>query len=559
MISPKTFARYASDPAAFRNDLLVDVSGNVRKFGDVMDDWQKDDFASLDPALLRCAGRSNEPAKTRAYYERPRGHSKTHDIAVTCVWALAFSTRPLKGYCFAADKDQAALLKDAMQTVVRLNPWLSDILDVQKNLVINRAVGHPGEGGTLTIETSDVASSWGILPDIIVADELTHWQGDGSLWHSLISSAAKRTGCLLMTIANAGFADSWQWNVREAARTDDAWIFSRLDGPVASWMTPDRLAEQRRMLPPVAFARLWLNQWSSGGGDVFRPEDIDAAFQSDLQPMTGSESGWLFVAGVDLGLTRDCSAVVTLAVPDKRWDRIRLADHRLWRPTVGQKIDLREVETYILELDRRFGLEQVAFDPWQAELLASRLEAHSQRRRRNQQRRAWAQPWMVAVQPTGASLREQASLVIESFNDHRLALYDCQPLKRDLIKVRCEEKSYGIRLVSPRDAEGHGDSFSAFALALLIGHEHSGKRPTRVGSMVDNSVIDVSAGVSDVGGHPLPQLDATERSRHTARMLGRLDLEAEIDRRDRIRIEQGGADHAGNEQWRKFMRKVGRL
>lgn len=124
-----------------------------------------------------------------------------------CCWVLAFATRPLRGYAFAADRDQAGLLKDAMATIVRLNPWLGTILDVQKNLVLNIASDHPGQSSKLEIFTSDVASSYGILPDFIIADELTHWEGDGSLWHSLISSAAKRTNCLLCVITNAGYMD----------------------------------------------------------------------------------------------------------------------------------------------------------------------------------------------------------------------------------------------------------------------------------------------------------------------------------------------------------------
>ena len=119
-----------------------------------------------------------------------------------------------------------------------------------------------------------MGSSYGLLVDFIICDELVHWSGDGSLWHSIISTAAKRSNCLLVVISNAGFADSWQWDVRESARTDPAWLFSRLDGPQASWITPARLEEQRRMLPPMAFARLWLNQWSSGGGDALQEADV---------------------------------------------------------------------------------------------------------------------------------------------------------------------------------------------------------------------------------------------------------------------------------------------
>ena len=489
ILNRKTYERYAADPAAFRADLIVDVDGVARRLGDVMDPWQRDDFAALDPALLRCAGRSDAAARMRAYLERGRGHSKTTDLAVMSVWALAFATRPLKGYCYAADKDQARLLRDAMATLVRLNPWLEAILTVEAHRVVNTAAGHPGEGGTLTIEASDVGSSYGILPDIVVCDELVHWAGDGGLWNSLISSAAKRSNCLLVVISNAGFADSWQWSVREAARTDEAWIFSRLDGPRASWLTADRLAEQRRMLPAIAYARLWGNQWSSGGGDALTPADIAAAFLPDLQPMTGQEPGWLFVAGVDLGLTRDFSAVVVLAVPaGGTAGKIRLAHHNLWRPTLGKKIDLSDVETYILQLDEQYGLEVVGFDPWQAEHMAQRLEADSGHRRRNQRRRLWTKPWMREIPPTAANLREQATLVIESFTDRRLQCYACELLRRDLLKLRVEEKSYGIRLTSPRDGEGHGDTFRRIQLGLAGRSRTSGcethhRRPFNVRSV----------------------------------------------------------------------------
>lgn len=131
-------------------------------------------------------------------------------------------------------------------------------------------------------------------------------------------------------------------------------------------------------------------------------------------------------------------------------------------------------------MDKKFGLEFVAADPWQAELLCQRIEADSNRRRRNRRRRFLSKPFVREIPPSGPNLREQASLTIECFNDYRLQLYPCEPLRRDLLKLRVEEKSYGYRLTSPRDEHGHGDLFSAFALALLIAHELAGKKPPRV-------------------------------------------------------------------------------
>ncbi len=467
VIDAKTFRRYSRDPAAFRADLLVDVDGLARRFGDTMDDWQRQDFAALDPALQRAAGVITNEVKTRAYLERPRGHSKTTDLAVIAVWALAFSSRPLRGYCYAADKDQARLLRDAMQTLIRLNPWLGQILEVQAHRVANVASGHPGEGGSLVIEASDVGSSYGILPDLIVADELVHWQGDGSLWHSLLSSAAKRKNCLLVVISNAGFADSWQWQVREAARTDEAWYFSRLDGPQASWLSPQNLAEQRRMLPAVAFARLWENQWSTGGGDALLPQDIEAAFDPALAPMTGREPGYKFVAGVDLGLSRDASAVVVLGA-HRETGKIRLAFNQLWKPK-QTRVVLADVEQALRELHKRFDLQDVRYDPWQAAHLAQRL-------------RLDGLP-MTEVAATGGNLQALATAMIESFTDRRLHLYPCADLRRDLLKLRVEERSYGFRLTAPRDEDGHGDTGTAFSLALPAAIDQAGRRTIIVGAL----------------------------------------------------------------------------
>lgn len=260
--------------------------------------------------------------------------------------------------------------------------------------------------------------------------------------------------------------------------TDNNWYFSRLDGPQASWITPDRLAEQRRMLPQVAFDRLWMNQWSTGGGDALTEADINAAFIEGLQPMKGNEQDYQFLGGVDLGLKRDGAAFVVLGLLEGGTaPKIRLAHHRLWRHPPGGKINLLDVEQHILWADEQFGLENVAFDPWQAEHLAQTLEADTGHSRRNLGRRFFNEPWMVEVPPTATNLRAQATLTIECFQDHRLKFFECEPLRRDLLKLRVEEKSYGIRLTSPRDGEGHGDSFSAFALALLQAHELAGKAP----------------------------------------------------------------------------------
>ena len=134
------------------------------------------------------------------YLERPRGHSKTSDLAVMVTWALAFAPRMVRGVAAAADRDQSRLLRDAILRLVRLNPWLGPVLDVQAYVVRNVADGHPGRDSQLEIISSDAGSSFGLLVDFIVCDEVTNWEGDGDLWHSLISAVAKRPSCLIVFI-----------------------------------------------------------------------------------------------------------------------------------------------------------------------------------------------------------------------------------------------------------------------------------------------------------------------------------------------------------------------
>ncbi len=447
-----------------------------RKWGDVADDWQKADALAIDPALQRAIGRSDKPARSRVWLERPRGHDKTSSIGQLCVYALAFATRPVKAYAYASDRDQSKLLLTAMQTCIRMNPYLADILAVEQHRVVNHAAGHPAEGGSLVVESSDVASSWGILPDLICLDEVTHWPDAGEqLWQSLLSAAVKRENCLLCSIQNSGFMDSWQWKVREVARTDEAWIFSRLEGPQASWLTPSRLDEMKRMLPPVAYARLFDNCWSTGGGDALSPETISRAFQNELQQQSHAMPGFTYTAGLDLGVSRDASAGCVLGVRQGAIDhgRIVLAAHKVWRPAHGQKVDLTAVEDAVREFNRNFGLKTVAYDPWQATGMAQRLQAvgltvgerflpkfHSQPVQPSRVR-------MIEVPATGNNLQKMASTLIEAFNDGRVHLYDCPDLRRNLIKLRVEERSYGFRLTSPRDETGHGDLCSAVPTRLV--------------------------------------------------------------------------------------------
>jgi hypothetical protein len=157
---------------------------------------------------------------------------------------------------------------------------------------------------------------------------------------------------------------------------------------------------------------------------------------------------------------------------------------------------------------------------------------------------------MVETPPTAANLRQQATLTIECFQDHRVQCYPCEPLRRDLLKLRVEEKSYGIRLVSPRDGEGHGDTASAFCLALLLAHQLAGTKPTYVGT------VDCMAGLPSTPGKTATTPDHSGLSTPLSRAMRNLEIENDTYQLEQQRFRQAGADHQG--QFRQMMFRCGR-
>lgn len=435
----------AESPGAFRDAIVIDTGSSAAPLGTVLDPWQRADFEVLDPGWLRVAGRGRRTDSTllRAWLERPRGHSKTSDQAVMATYALFASVRKLSGIACAADVEQAGLLRDAIARLVQLNPWLAQLLDVQRSRIVNTRTQSE-----LRIITSDAPSSYGLTPDFAIVDEVTHW-GSRDLWDSVLSSCAKRADNMLVAISNAGFNPSWQFDLREVIRTSDGWHFNALDGPQASWINAKALDEQRRFLPPVAFDRLWLNRWSSGSGDALPDADILAAVCRE--PRSAPVAGCRLVCGLDLGLSRDSSA---LAIVERSSDgeRNRVLNCEAWTPSPGSRVSIEEIEHRIIELHAATPIELLAFDPWQASYLAERLQKIGID--------------TLAVPFTAKNLQSMATTTIEAFSERRIELPNDPALLHDLRRLRVVERSFGFRLDCVRDKTGHGDRATALAIAL---------------------------------------------------------------------------------------------
>lgn len=502
----------AISPQAFRSFLVIERNGEQLPLSEALDDWQRADFEALDAAWVRVCGGPNEGPQG-AWLERPRGHSKTSDIAAQVAYALVASPMPIRGIAAAASKDQARILRDSVLKLKRLNPELLGILTV--NLY---AIKNDQTGSELQILSADADTSFGAQPDFVIADEVSHWpdlEGQ-TLWGSLFSASAKNAHCLLLAITNAGSTDSWQYATREGLRLESSWYFHSLDGIQASWLDEDRLEQQERLLPPILYARYWRNEWTGSSQTAFTPEQIQAAIEAGqtVNPSLPSVDhaanlvgrGWAFFAALDLGVRQDFSALAIVAKhvgwldyrerprpltamqralidageldePEPEYEergetgtnRIRLMSLTLWRPASGVHVDIGEIERAILLSHARLNLNTLWADPSQAEYLGQRL-------------RKQGVP-VISRDQTLPALHEQCLACLDSFREGTIELPEVEELPAllsDLERAQIQARQTKVRLVSPRIAgEGHGDCLTSLSLAMTAAKfSPSGRLPT---------------------------------------------------------------------------------
>ncbi|SFH85215.1 Phage terminase-like protein, large subunit, contains N-terminal HTH domain [Planctomicrobium piriforme] len=351
----------------FRRQLWL--PGDARqRLRDVLQPWQRQDLAALDTAWLELAGRTTRPDQEclrRAYIERPRGHSKTSDMAVQIAWILLAARQPVNGLAAAADRDQGLFLLDSLRRLASVNQPLLEPLQFLEHLVKNKQTGS-----RLDVISSDVKSSYGALPDFVICDEVSHWPRP-EMWYSLLSSAAKKPRCVLTILTNAGVGRGWQWEIREHARHDSRWYFSSLDGPQAPWITEDWLAEQRALLPQPVYERLWLNRWQHAEGNFLTLTEVEACRNERRRYQLEGQPGRAYVAAIDYAEKHD----FTVGCVCHREGELIVVDRMdVVKPDQNTPTRVAWVEDWIEDIASRFEQVRFVVDEYQLIGTIQRLE-----------------------------------------------------------------------------------------------------------------------------------------------------------------------------------------
>lgn len=429
-----------SDPMAFLESVLTHPDG--RSYGRNLDPWQREDFE----AAFR------EPSR-HVWWERPRGHSKTQDAAALALVHLV--TAPgRRVYFAAADRDQAGLAFDSLRGFVTRSPLLSRIVTPGRwSMTIESTDSR------LEVLPADAPGSWGLRPSLIVVDEIHAWRGQAAeeFFWSLLSALGKVPGARMLVATTAGWdRTSLAWKVREQIREDHAWIFSRR-GQCASWIKPEFLEQQRRLLPAHVYQMLHENVWTDAGGAFLTWEEVNGIFDPELRPVESCRSGHHWI-GLDLGLTRDRTVAFVL-----HWDgqRMTAEDVRTWTGRPGERVLLEDVEAWVLDAARRFSAPTVMADPWQAVGLLQRLSAAG-----------------VRVREVSFTAQFRGRLyqnLLQVIRERRLRCFSHEALKDELLRLEFRDVNGVLRVDHP--AGGHDDHAVALALAALGAAEATGAAP----------------------------------------------------------------------------------
>lgn len=448
-------------PAVFRDHLVRDTGFKTEEVGPNLDDWQRRDFMHTDD-MWKFAARVSEykPKHRRAYLERPRGHSKTTDIATMVLWALISAPVKIVGIAAAASEEQAKMILGAAEKIILDNPWLSQIVKIQESRVLNMQSGSECQA---VAAKSNVR--FGSTPDFVICDELTHWEGKQGkkLWTALFSGIHKVPTATMIVISNAGMGKgrSWQWGVRERFREDPAWYFSSLEGSIASWLSSEDLEEQERGLDDADFKRLILNQWVTSEKAGITSAELRTCMK-DEKPTLGRNHGFdAIIGGVDIGIKHDRTSLVLLGV-NARERKLSLLHHQTWKPTefADNRVSLSEVESTIFQLNSTLrGINRLYFDDWQA---IRSVQVINQRI-----------PCSEVLFSSAAVRKAMANRFRDAFQNRWIELYPDEDLERDIqaIAIERNEVTHQLMLKAERDEHGHADSGFALAIAIMYGWE----------------------------------------------------------------------------------------
>lgn len=347
----------------------------------------------------------------------PRKNGKSELAAALGLYGLlAAGEAGAEVYCAAADKDQASLVFGVALQMLRNNPALDEECYV---VASQKRIKHPSTGSVFRAISADAHTAHGFNASLVIYDEL-HAAPDRRLYDVLSTSMGARTEPLLLVISTAGYdRHSILWElyshakkVQENPALDPTFLPIIYEAPIdADWTSRkvwkkanpalgdfrsledlEILAARAQEIPAQEnnFRRLYLNQWTEQAARWLSMPAWDAC-----QGRTALAGRRCYV-GLDLSSTTDLTAMVAVFPDETGFDvltqcfipaeRIRDRSRRDkvpydewarngWVTAIpGVAVDYEVVRHALAAWCAAYDVQLIAYDPWNATDLVSRLE-----------------------------------------------------------------------------------------------------------------------------------------------------------------------------------------
>lgn len=305
----------------------------------------------------------------------PRGNGKSGLAVGLALWGLYDGGESAQVPVVATTVQQAIrTMFSRCQRIVQLVPELEERTLVYTAVGATRLV-VPQTNSVLMPLPADPAGLQGLDPTLAVIDEVGFVEQ--ALWDAIVLASGKRSSSHVVGIGTPNVERAGaMWELRQRVRSgavmpgfsyvevaadegcnvDDLAQWRRANPAIgAGLLRLDALRTARATVPEPAFRCFRLGQWVKGYTAWLPPD----AWVQARDPWVIPDGADVWV-GVDVGLHRDCSAVVVCAVrPDGRLH----VQAQVWQPQQGYSVDLADVVQALRDLDARFTLQAVRYDP----------------------------------------------------------------------------------------------------------------------------------------------------------------------------------------------------
>jgi phage terminase large subunit-like protein len=371
-LDSSALSRWRADPVSFIQRVLINPETNKpfelfdaeRQF--LAHAWRTDDTGRLlHPEQL--FGAPKKTGKT--------GIAAMHLLTTT----ILFGGRFAEGYALANDLEQAqGRVFQAARRICEASPLLARECHITQS-----RIEFPETGAVIQAIGSDYASAAGANPVISSFDELWAYTSERSrrLWDEMVPSPVRKISCRLVT-TYAGFEGEsslleelykrglLQQQIGPSLYAGDGLLMAWHHEPCAPWQTEAWLAEMRRSLRPNQYLRMIENRFVTAESSFIELAAWDRCVRLELGAVPSNPSLPVWV-GVDASVRHDSSAIVAVTYKD---DVVRLVFHRIFTPSPNDPINFADsIEATLLDLQKRFSVRKVLFDPYQMVATAQRL------------------------------------------------------------------------------------------------------------------------------------------------------------------------------------------